>query len=70
MPNLDPVEELPLAYLVALRLEQLAVPDEQAAWVLGLTPEALGPLREVARRRLRDLGFEDEEDEDVGGSKQ
>jgi hypothetical protein len=56
MPPRDPVEELPLAHLVALRLEQLAIPDHQAAWVLGMAPEALGPLREVARRRLRDLG--------------
>lgn len=54
----DPAEELPLAHLAALRLEQLGIPDERAAWVLGTTPEALGPLREVAQRRLRSLGSE------------
>jgi hypothetical protein len=45
-------EELPLAHRVALRLAEIAVPDPQAAWVLGVEVEALGPLREVARRRL------------------
>jgi hypothetical protein len=58
VPPVDPAEELPLAHLAALRLEQLGVPDDRAAWVLGTTPEALGPLREVAQRRLRSLGAE------------
>lgn len=46
----------------ARRGEEVAVPDEQAAYVLGVEPEALGPLREVARRRLARLQNPFEED--------
>jgi predicted DNA-binding protein (UPF0251 family) len=49
------LDELPIACAVALRLEDLGLSDEQAAYALGIEAEALGPLREMARRRLARL---------------
>lgn len=44
---------LPEAYATALRLTDLATPAADICSHLGIEPEALEPLLEVARRKLR-----------------
>jgi DNA-directed RNA polymerase specialized sigma24 family protein len=44
---------LPKAYAIALRLTDAAAPAEEICKQLGIEPESLDALLEVARRKLR-----------------
>jgi hypothetical protein len=47
--------ELPTAYAVALRLRDEGEPPNRIARVLGVEPEAVGPLLEVASAKLEEI---------------
>jgi hypothetical protein len=51
--------ELPLAYAVALRLRERGIARDDIAYVLGVEPQAIGPLLEIASLKL-DAVMEDQ----------
>ena len=58
VPRVDRVgalEALPDAYAIALRLRDEGVASEAVARVLGVEPEAVGPLLTLAEAKLASL---------------
>jgi len=57
-PNADEplLPRLPLAYAVALRMHAAGATVDDIAAALGIDAPAVGPLIEVGRRKLLDLG--------------
>jgi DNA-directed RNA polymerase specialized sigma24 family protein len=51
----DHIDELPPAYAVAIRLHQAGTTDDVIALGLGVEPDAVPTLLDVARRKLADL---------------
>jgi hypothetical protein len=49
------LRQLPIAYGVALRLARDGVPATDIARLLGVEPEAVGPLLDVARAKHAEL---------------
>jgi hypothetical protein len=47
--------ELPTVYALALRLRDEGEPPARIARLLGLEPEAVGPLLEVATAKLEEI---------------
>ncbi len=47
--------ELPAVHALALRLSDEGEPRERIARVLGMEPEAVGPLLEVAAAKLAEI---------------
>ncbi|WP_319451107.1 MULTISPECIES: hypothetical protein [unclassified Mycobacterium] len=47
------LSRLPDAHALALRLADAGVPDEEMCRQLGIEPEGLEPLLDLARRKLR-----------------
>jgi DNA-directed RNA polymerase specialized sigma24 family protein len=47
------LSRLPDAHALALRLTDAGVPDEEMCRQLGIEPESLEPLLDLARRKLR-----------------
>lgn len=52
---------LPVAYAFALRLRAAGIRDEVIAACLGVEPEALGPLWEIAEAKLAALLIEEQQ---------
>ena len=46
---------IPVAHSRALRLEEAGAPPSVIAEALGIDPEAVGPLLEIAERKLHDI---------------
>jgi hypothetical protein len=49
------VAELPTVYALALRLRDEGEPPDRIAKLLGVEPEAVGPLLEVASAKLEEI---------------
>jgi predicted transcriptional regulator len=47
--------ELPIVHALALRLRDEGVPPDRIAKLLGVEPEAVGPLLEVASAKLEEI---------------
>jgi hypothetical protein len=50
--RVEALRHLPPVYSLALRLRDVGVPEELLAECLGVEPEAMGPLFEVAQAKL------------------
>jgi len=53
------MERLPLPYSVALRLRDAGIDDAVIAECLGVEPEALRPLMQIAQAKLEAAGYVD-----------
>ncbi len=52
------LDRLPPAHAVALRALERGISEDDLAALLGMEPEAVGPLLEVATQKLRTLESE------------
>jgi hypothetical protein len=56
MKHEQALRHLPLAHAVALRMHEAGADEALIAAALGIEPEAVGPLLEVARAKAERIG--------------
>jgi hypothetical protein len=59
MDHAERLRRLPLAYAVALRLSEAGADEATIAAALGVEPESVGPLLDVARAKVERIARDD-----------